>query len=75
MPPPESRIFQIALLSLLLLDGALVLLGLALYPKVIREGGLLGVGSDVLILAVYGFLALRSRVSLNKSDPGDLARR
>jgi hypothetical protein len=54
------------LLGLVLLDVALVLLGLVLYPSVLQEGGLLGAGAAALMVCLYGFLALYSPVSLSK---------
>ncbi len=51
--------------GLVLLDVALVVLGLLLYPPVMQEDGLLGAGAAVLMVCLYGFLALYSPFSFS----------
>ncbi|HEX7432388.1 MAG TPA: hypothetical protein VF326_01925 [Anaerolineaceae bacterium] len=63
---PAFRTTQRVLFGLILLDGALVLLGLALYPSVLQEGGLLGASAAILMVCLYGFLALYSPISIAK---------
>jgi uncharacterized membrane protein len=64
---PADRTIRRILWGLLILDAALDLLGLALYPSVLQEGGLLGSGAAILMICFYGFLALYSPVSLSKT--------
>ena len=66
--PSRHRIFRAALLAIVLSDIALVLLGLALYPKVLRQGGLLGAGAAISMVALYGFLALYSPLRFGNVD-------
>lgn len=56
------------ILSLVVMDIALVLSGLVLYPKVIHEGGLIGAGAAAFMVACYGFLVLYSPMRLERTD-------
>src|SRR6476659_8289698 len=58
-----------AMLWLLLADEVLLFVGVWLYPSVLGEGGLLGIGAATAILLIYGFLALYSPASYSKADP------
>ena len=64
---PTDQTVQRMLWGLLILDAALVLLGVVLYPSVLQEGGLLGSGAAILMICFYGFLALYSPVSFSKT--------
>lgn len=55
--------------AIILANLLLILLGLALYPTVIQQNGLLGVIADTAILLIYGFLALFSPLSVGKARP------
>jgi hypothetical protein len=59
---------------LLLVDEALLLLGVLRYPAVLQEGGLLGILAGSVILGVYGFLALFSPIAPGRADPGPVRR-
>lgn len=58
----------------LAVNFGLVLLGVLLYPTVMNEGGLLGICADIVVLTIYGFLALFSPIALGKINSGLLNR-
>ena len=62
----KYRGVRMALGALALLDIALVLLGLGLYPAVLEEGGLLGASAAILMVCLYGCLALFGPLAMDR---------
>lgn len=54
------------------IDMLLLVVGAILYPTSINEGGLLGIVGDVIILLVYGYIALASPLRVDRVGAGVL---
>ena len=66
--PRKIWTFRTVLFGLTLIDIILVVLGLVIFPKVIKDGGLIGAGAAALMVASYGFLALYSPLRCDTVD-------